>query len=41
MGGGQVLRRRQDGFTVVELVVAITVFALVFAAVSAGIGRAR
>jgi prepilin-type N-terminal cleavage/methylation domain-containing protein len=40
MGGGQVLRRRQDGFTVVELVVAITVFALVFAAVSAGIGRA-
>jgi type II secretory pathway pseudopilin PulG len=31
---------RQDGYSVVELLVAITVFALVFAAVSVGIGRA-
>jgi type II secretory pathway pseudopilin PulG len=37
-----VLRRpaRQDGYSVVELMVAVTVFALVFAAVSLGIGRA-
>jgi Tfp pilus assembly protein PilV len=37
-----VLRRpvRQDGYSVVELLVAVTVFALVFAAVSLGIGRA-
>jgi type II secretory pathway pseudopilin PulG len=37
-----VLRRpaRQGGYSVVELMVAITVFALVFAAVSLGIGRA-
>jgi prepilin-type N-terminal cleavage/methylation domain-containing protein len=37
-----VLRRpaRQDGYSLVELMVAITVFALVFAAVSLGIGRA-
>jgi type II secretory pathway pseudopilin PulG len=37
-----VLRRpvRQDGYSVVELLVAVTVFALVFAAVSIGIGRA-
>jgi prepilin-type N-terminal cleavage/methylation domain-containing protein len=37
-----VLRRpgRQDGYSIVELLVAITVFALVFAAVSLGIGRA-
>ncbi len=36
------LRRpvRQDGYSVVELLVAVTVFALVFAAVSIGIGRA-
>ncbi|MGH3371955.1 MAG: prepilin-type N-terminal cleavage/methylation domain-containing protein, partial [Nocardioidaceae bacterium] len=36
------LRRpaRQDGYSLVELMVAITVFALVFAAVSLGIGRA-
>jgi Tfp pilus assembly protein PilV len=40
--GRQVLRRpaRQDGYSVVELMVAVTVFALVFAAVSLGIGRA-
>jgi type II secretory pathway pseudopilin PulG len=40
--GGKVLRRpvRQDGYSVVELLVAVTVFALVFAAVSIGIGRA-
>ena len=31
---------RQDGYSVVELLVALTVFALVFAAVSMGIGRA-
>jgi prepilin-type N-terminal cleavage/methylation domain-containing protein len=31
---------RQDGYSVVELMVAITVFALVFAAVTIGIGRA-
>jgi type II secretory pathway pseudopilin PulG len=31
---------RQDGYSVVELLVAVTVFALVFAAVSIGIGRA-
>jgi type II secretory pathway pseudopilin PulG len=31
---------RQDGYSVVELLVALTVFALVFAAVSIGIGRA-
>jgi type II secretory pathway pseudopilin PulG len=31
---------RQDGYSVVELMVAVTVFALVFAAVSIGIGRA-
>jgi type II secretory pathway pseudopilin PulG len=31
---------RQDGYSVVELLVAMTVFALVFAAVSIGIGRA-
>jgi prepilin-type N-terminal cleavage/methylation domain-containing protein len=37
-----VLRRpaRQDGYSLVELMVALTVFALVFAAVSLGIGRA-
>jgi prepilin-type N-terminal cleavage/methylation domain-containing protein len=37
-----VLRRpvRQDGYSVVELMVAVTIFALVFAAVSLGIGRA-
>jgi type II secretory pathway pseudopilin PulG len=37
-----VLRRpaRQGGYSVVELLVAVTVFALVFAAVSLGIGRA-
>jgi prepilin-type N-terminal cleavage/methylation domain-containing protein len=37
-----VLRRpaRQDGYSLVELMVAVTVFALVFAAVSLGIGRA-
>jgi prepilin-type N-terminal cleavage/methylation domain-containing protein len=37
-----VLRRpvRQDGYSMVELLVALTVFALVFAAVSIGIGRA-
>jgi type II secretory pathway pseudopilin PulG len=37
-----VLRRpvRQDGYSIVELLVAVTVFALVFAAVSIGIGRA-
>ena len=36
------LRRpvRQDGYSIVELLVAVTVFALVFAAVSIGIGRA-
>jgi prepilin-type N-terminal cleavage/methylation domain-containing protein len=36
-----VLRRpeRQDGYSMVELIVAVTVFALVFAAVSLGIGR--
>jgi type II secretory pathway pseudopilin PulG len=33
-------RVRQDGYSVVELLVAVTVFALVFAAVSIGIGRA-
>jgi Tfp pilus assembly protein PilV len=33
-------RERQDGYSVVELLVAVTVFALVFAAVSIGIGRA-
>jgi prepilin-type N-terminal cleavage/methylation domain-containing protein len=31
---------RQDGYSLVELMVAVTVFALVFAAVSLGIGRA-
>ena len=31
---------RQDGYSVVELLVAVTIFALVFAAVSIGIGRA-
>ena len=31
---------RQDGYSVVELLVALTIFALVFAAVSIGIGRA-
>jgi type II secretory pathway pseudopilin PulG len=42
MGRAQVLRRpaRQGGYSVVELMVAVTVFALVFAAVSLGIGRA-
>jgi prepilin-type N-terminal cleavage/methylation domain-containing protein len=37
-----VLRRpvRQDGYSLIELLVAVTVFALVFAAVSIGIGRA-
>jgi prepilin-type N-terminal cleavage/methylation domain-containing protein len=37
-----VLRRpgRQDGYSLIELLVAITVFALVFAAVTIGIGRA-
>jgi hypothetical protein len=42
MGSEHVLRRpaRQDGYSVVELMVAVTVFALVFAAVSLGIGRA-
>ena len=36
------LRRpaRQDGYSVVELMVAVTIFALVFAAVSLGMGRA-
>ena len=36
------LRRpvRQDGYSLIELLVAVTVFALVFAAVSIGIGRA-
>jgi type II secretory pathway pseudopilin PulG len=40
--GGQVPQRpeHQDGYSVVELLVAVTVFALVFAAVSIGIGRA-
>ena len=42
MGEREVLRRpeRQDGYSIVELLVAVTVFALVFAAVSIGIGRA-
>jgi prepilin-type N-terminal cleavage/methylation domain-containing protein len=42
MGERRVVRRpgRQDGYSIVELLVAITVFALVFAAVSLGIGRA-
>jgi prepilin-type N-terminal cleavage/methylation domain-containing protein len=31
---------RQDGYSLIELVVAVTLFALVFAAVSLGIGRA-
>jgi type II secretory pathway pseudopilin PulG len=35
-----VTQRRQDGYSIVELLVAVTVFALVFAAVSIGIGRA-
>jgi type II secretory pathway pseudopilin PulG len=37
-----VLRRpvRQDGYSVVELLTAVTIFALVFAAVAIGIGRA-
>jgi len=37
-----VLRRpvHQDGYSLIELLVAVTVFALVFAAVSIGIGRA-
>jgi type II secretory pathway pseudopilin PulG len=35
-----VSQRRQDGYSIVELLVAVTVFALVFAAVSIGIGRA-
>jgi prepilin-type N-terminal cleavage/methylation domain-containing protein len=40
--GAQVRQRpaRQDGYSLVELMVAVTVFALVFAAVSLGIGRA-
>jgi len=40
--GAQVSRRleRQDGYSVVELVAAVTIFALVFAAVSIGISRA-
>jgi prepilin-type N-terminal cleavage/methylation domain-containing protein len=40
MGESKVSQRRQDGYSIVELLVAITVFALVFAAVSIGIGRA-
>jgi type II secretory pathway pseudopilin PulG len=42
MGGAQVSRRPapQDGYSVIELLAAITIFALVFAAVSIGIGRA-
>jgi type II secretory pathway pseudopilin PulG len=40
--GERRLRRpvHQDGYSVVELMVAVTIFALVFAAVSLGIGRA-
>jgi type II secretory pathway pseudopilin PulG len=42
MGERRLSRRPvgQDGYSVVELLVAVTVFALVFAAVSIGIGRA-
>ena len=40
MGEPTVRQRRQDGYSIVELLVAVTVFALVFAAVSIGIGRA-
>ena len=40
MGELRVSQRRQDGYSIVELLVAVTVFALVFAAVSIGIGRA-
>lgn len=40
MGEPRVTQRRQDGYSIVELLVAVTVFALVFAAVSIGIGRA-
>jgi prepilin-type N-terminal cleavage/methylation domain-containing protein len=40
MGEPRVSQRRQDGYSLVELLVAVTVFALVFAAVSIGIGRA-
>src|SRR5215211_578904 len=40
MGEPTVSQRRQDGYSIVELLVAMTVFALVFAAVSIGIGRA-
>ena len=40
MGEPRVSQRRQDGHSIVELLVAVTVFALVFAAVSIGIGRA-
>jgi type II secretory pathway pseudopilin PulG len=40
MGEPRVSQRRQDGYSIVELLVAVTVFALVFAAVSIGIGRA-
>jgi type II secretory pathway pseudopilin PulG len=40
MGEPTVSQRRQDGYSIVELLVAVTVFALVFAAVSIGIGRA-
>jgi prepilin-type N-terminal cleavage/methylation domain-containing protein len=40
MGEPRVSQRRQDGYSIVELLVALTVFALVFAAVSIGIGRA-
>ena len=40
MGEPTVSQPRQDGYSIVELLVAVTVFALVFAAVSIGIGRA-
>ncbi|HSO51970.1 MAG TPA: prepilin-type N-terminal cleavage/methylation domain-containing protein [Actinomycetes bacterium] len=38
--GEPTVPKRQDGYSIVELLVAVTVFALVFAAVSIGIGRA-
>ena len=40
MGERLRVRQRQGGYSMVELLVAVTVFALVFAAVSIGIGRA-
>jgi prepilin-type N-terminal cleavage/methylation domain-containing protein len=40
MGEPRVRQRRQDGYSLIELLVAVTVFALVFAAVTMGIGRA-